>query len=101
MKTALLHSDQIQEALNSLPEWAIEGNKIVRLVKYPYLKNEPSPFMKGLYLCERIAGLAESADHHPDILLTYPLVKIELTTHDSGGITIRDIELAKKINSII
>lgn len=103
MKTSLLNQEEISQHLSTLQGWSIKENKILEK-KYsftdPSSKPPLSPFMRGLLFVERIAGLAEAADHHPDITLTYPYVLIQLTTHDSGGITEKDFKLAKQIDSI-
>lgn len=57
-------------------------------------------FATGLALVERIGAAAEEAGHHPDVLLTYPSVTVTLTSHDVGGITSRDIDLAATIASL-
>ncbi len=48
----------------------------------------------------RIAAAAEGANHHPDILINYNKVSLTLVSHDSGGVTRRDIRMAAKINDI-
>jgi len=55
-------------------------------------------FATGLQLVDRIGAAAEEADHHPDISLTYPEVIVTLSSHDVGGITSRDLELARRIS---
>lgn len=57
-------------------------------------------FLKGLGFITRVAVLAEMAEHHPDIIFTYPRVTMQLTTHDAGGLTKKDFELAKQIDAI-
>lgn len=57
-------------------------------------------FARGLELTNRIGGAAERRNHHPDITLTYPEVVVSLTSHDVGGITSRDIDLAREISAI-
>lgn len=57
-------------------------------------------FAAGLELVERIAAAAEAVDHHPDVTLTYPRVLVGLTTHDAGGLTDRDVDLARTISAI-
>ena len=57
-------------------------------------------FARGLEFTNRIGGAAERRDHHPDITLTYPEVAVSLTSHDAGGITGRDIDLAREISAI-
>lgn len=48
-----------------------------------------------------IAFLAESADHHPDLIVTWPRVTVKLSTHDAGGLTTRDFDLARKIDETV
>ncbi len=55
-------------------------------------------FSTGLELVNRIGTSAEEANHHPDLTLTYPEVRVTLTSHDVGGITSRDIDLARTIS---
>jgi len=59
---------------------------------------ETGGFATGLELVNRIGAAAEERNHHPDIDLTYPRVDVRLTSHDSGGVTSRDIELARTIS---
>lgn len=55
-------------------------------------------FATGLDLVNRIGASAEAADHHPDLTLTYPVVGVTLSSHDVGGITSRDVDLARIIS---
>jgi 4a-hydroxytetrahydrobiopterin dehydratase len=57
-------------------------------------------FVKGLELVTRITEAAEAADHHPDVVLTYPQVDVDLSSHDVGGVTSRDIDLARRISAL-
>lgn len=57
-------------------------------------------FMDGLSFVTRLAELAEKANHHPDVVLTYPRVTVSLTTHDAGGLTEKDFGLAKQIDEV-
>ncbi len=57
-------------------------------------------FVRGLELVTRIADAAEAADHHPDLRLTYPLVDVDLSSHDVHGVTSRDVALARQISAI-
>jgi 4a-hydroxytetrahydrobiopterin dehydratase len=57
-------------------------------------------FVKGLELVTRITEAAEAANHHPDVVLTYPQVDIDLSSHDVGGVTSRDLDLARQISAI-
>ncbi|GAA4368403.1 4a-hydroxytetrahydrobiopterin dehydratase [Nocardioides caricicola] len=57
-------------------------------------------FTKGLELVTRITEAAEEADHHPDVVLTYPQVDVDLQSHDVHGVTSRDVALARRISEI-
>jgi 4a-hydroxytetrahydrobiopterin dehydratase len=57
-------------------------------------------FVKGLELVTRITEAAEAAAHHPDVVLTYPRVDVDLISHDVGGVTSRDVALARAISAI-
>jgi len=56
-------------------------------------------FATGLRLVTRIGELAEEANHHPDVDLRYPTVAVTLWSHDVGGVTSRDVELARRISA--
>lgn len=57
-------------------------------------------FVTGLDFVNRIGAAAERRNHHPDITLTYPEVAITLMSHDVGGITSRDLDLAREISAL-
>ena len=57
-------------------------------------------FVQGLELVTRITEVAEEADHHPDVVLTYPQVDVTLFSHDVKGVTSRDVDLARRISAI-
>ncbi|GAB3252296.1 4a-hydroxytetrahydrobiopterin dehydratase [Nocardioides dilutus] len=57
-------------------------------------------FVKGLELANRIGEVAEEADHHPDLDLSYPTLDVRLVSHDVGGVTSRDLDLARRISEI-
>ncbi|GAB6983772.1 4a-hydroxytetrahydrobiopterin dehydratase [Nocardioides pyridinolyticus] len=61
---------------------------------------ETGSFVKGLELVTRITEAAEEANHHPDVVLTYPRVDVDLHSHDAHGVTSRDIALARRISEI-
>ena len=76
-----------------IPAWEIEQSKICRQWQF---KN----FIEAFGFISRVALLAETMNHHPEWSNVYATVKIELTTHDIGGVTNRDFELAKAIDSL-
>ena len=55
-------------------------------------------FARGVDLVVRIGALADAADHHPDVDLTYPRVAVRLSTHEIGGLSERDVSLAREIS---
>ena len=73
--------------------WTLKENAIYK--EYTF-KN----FLMSVKFVDIIAPVAEAANHHPDILIFYNKVRIILTTHDQGGVTEKDIDLAKKIDSL-
>ena len=87
-KARLTH-DQLLEA--DLDDW----RKILNRLRARFRTGD---FATGLRLVERIGEAAEAADHHPDVSLTYPEVIVTLSSHDVGGITSRDVELARRIS---
>lgn len=87
---SLLKDDQIIEALKSLDGWERSKNEITKTFK---TKN----FVDTMGLVNKIALLSERSDHHPDLGVHYSKVVITLSTHSEGGITEKDIKLAKEI----
>jgi 4a-hydroxytetrahydrobiopterin dehydratase len=61
---------------------------------------KPGSFVKGLELANRIGAAAEEANHHPDLDLSYPTLDVRLVSHDVGGVTSRDLDLARRISAI-
>lgn len=84
-----LSDDERQRALQGLPEWRLVDDReaITRTFRFKTF-NEAFGFMT------RVALMAEKLDHHPEWLNVYNRVEITLATHDAGGITERDIQLA-------
>ncbi len=77
-----------------LPEgWTRRDAEIVR--DYAF-----ATYARGVLFATAVALLAEEADHHPDMLLTYRRVEVRLSSHDAGGITARDLALARRIDGV-
>ena len=83
---------QIQEELKTLPGWELKEGAITKLYKF-------KEFMEGIAFANRVADLAERADHHPDILIRYNKVTLTLVTHSAGGLTEKDFRLARQIDT--
>ena len=81
----------IQRELGSLPGWSRRGEVLTRTYTF---RN----FVESIDFVNRIAGLAEGMNHHPDIDIRYSRVTLVLSTHDAGGITQNDLDLAKAID---
>jgi 4a-hydroxytetrahydrobiopterin dehydratase len=86
-----LKRNQVEAELKKVGGWKLRGDKISRL----YLFED---FMQALRFINRISQLAEAMNHHPDIDIRYNKVRLVLTTHDEGGLTMKDFQLAEKIN---
>jgi 4a-hydroxytetrahydrobiopterin dehydratase len=87
---AKLTADQITAKLKTLPGWQSQGNAITKLYRF-------KEFMNGIRFINRVAEIAESADHHPDILINYTRVTFTCSTHSEGGVTEKDFQLADQI----
>jgi len=92
MSSTRLSDDQIDRGLEALPGWERAGGIITSTYAMP-------SFPLGIALVDRVAVLAEAADHHPDIDIRWRRVTLRLTTHDAGGLTAKDLELAAGIHA--
>ncbi len=86
-----LSTQQILDA--GLGDW----RKLAQAIHARFLTRD---FTTGLALVSAIGELAEKVDHHPDIVLTYPLVDVKLFSHDASGVTKRDVDLARRISEV-
>lgn len=91
--STVLSPSEIDQALRNLPGWTKNGQAIVRVFQF-------DNFLQAMEFVNRIAVAAEAANHHPDILINYNQVTLTLVSHDSGGVTQRDIRMAGKINEV-
>ncbi len=85
-----LDDQQIAQRLKALPGWERRGDEIRRTFSFP-------DFKAALAFVNRVGELAEAMNHHPDIDIRYSKVTLALTTHDAGGLSARDFELAGRI----
>src|SRR5689334_3768067 len=83
---------EIQRALGGLAGWSRRGDTLVKTYTFPR-------FGEGIAFVGRVAKVADEMDHHPDIDIRYTKVTMSLSTHDAGGITHSDLELAQKIET--
>ncbi|WP_448576259.1 4a-hydroxytetrahydrobiopterin dehydratase [Thermomicrobium sp.] len=91
---ARLDDATIASLLQEIPGWERQGDALVRTYTF---KN----FREAMAFVNRVAELAEEARHHPDITIRYNRVQLLLTTHEAGGITERDIALARKLAELV
>ncbi|AWV89073.1 4a-hydroxytetrahydrobiopterin dehydratase [Bradymonas sediminis] len=91
MAADLLSVEEIDEALLTLDGWEVVDDSIRRELEF-------DDFMEAIDFITRIAVYAEEMDHHPEIRNVYNIVSLALTTHDAGGLTQKDFDLALKID---
>jgi 4a-hydroxytetrahydrobiopterin dehydratase len=89
----VLSRQELKEELKTMEGWRTKGKFIVRPFEF-------KEFMKGIKFVNKVAGIAEKLEHHPDINIRYTLVTLSLQTHSEGGVTKWDISLAKAINAL-
>jgi 4a-hydroxytetrahydrobiopterin dehydratase len=87
---AKLSEEQIKEKLKALPGWEYKNNAISKTFKF-------KEFLHGIEFVQKVAEMAEAADHHPDITINYTRVTFSCSTHDAGGVTDKDFKLAQNI----
>lgn len=90
----ILSASEIQQKLVPLPGWALEQGEIVRNATF-------KDFMAAMTFVDRVAALAEQAGHHPDIDIRYNKVRLALVSHDAGGVTEKDFQLAGEIEALV
>ena len=90
---SVLKDAEIRDALQSLPEWYLSRDTLRRDYQF---KN----FIQAMAFVNQVVEVAETANHHPDIDIRYNKVTLALTSHDEGGITSRDLKMAKKISEM-
>jgi len=93
MATIKATDEQIQTVLLELKSWTIRGGKLHREYKF---RN----FVQAFGFMAQVALLAERAAHHPEWSNVYNRVVVDLTTHEAGGITHKDFDLAREMEAI-
>jgi 4a-hydroxytetrahydrobiopterin dehydratase len=79
--------------MKSIPLWTLDRGEIVRYCEF-------HNFVDAMHFVNSVAEMAEGAGHHPDIDIRYNKVRLALISHDAGGLTERDFDLAAAIDSI-
>ena len=90
---ALLSEDEVAARLREVPGWSRAGKAIERTWTF-------RDFSEALAFINQVGALAEAMNHHPDIANSWATVRLTLTTHDKGGLTNLDFDLANKINGL-
>ena len=88
-----LCKDELRDAVEKLSGWSLENDKLHREFRF-------QDFSEAFGFMARVALIAESMDHHPEWCNVWDRVVVDLSTHDVGGVTSLDVELAQKMNDI-
>ncbi len=88
-----LSSEETRSHLAKLPNWKIESGELVRTFQF-------KDFVSALRFVNRVGEAAEQAGHHPDIDIRYNRVRLGLVTHDAGGLTRKDFDLAGRADTL-
>lgn len=84
----------IERELATLDGWERDGDALFRELRF-------DGFREAIGFIDRVADLAEDAGHHPELTNVYSRVTVRLTTHDAGGITRKDVDLARAIDDVV
>ena len=88
-----LSLEEARSRLAGLPGWQIEAGELVRTFQF-------KDFVAALHFVNQVGEAAEAAGHHPDIDIRYNRVRLALVTHDAGGLTVKDFDLAAKAGTL-
>lgn len=87
--------EQIAMVIGELPGWEVAGGEAIsRSFRF-------KDHVEAMGFVVRVAMIAETMDHHPDLRIVYNTVDIRLSTHDAGGVTEKDVRLAGRINALV
>jgi 4a-hydroxytetrahydrobiopterin dehydratase len=92
--SARLDKVAITEKIAALPDWETDGKALHRTKTF-------KDFVEAIAFVNQLVSPAEALGHHPDISISYNKVKITLTTHDAGGLTELDFQLAQTISNLV
>lgn len=93
MERKKLVPEEIETRLAGLKGWTAEDGKLKKRMEF-------ENFAESLKFVNKVGAIAEEADHHPDIKFGWGFAEFEITTHDRGGITDFDFDLAERINGL-
>jgi 4a-hydroxytetrahydrobiopterin dehydratase len=89
-----LTREEIEFALADLNDWAYSDEALVRTFRF-------ADFVHAIDFVDRLAQVAEDRQHHPDIDVRYNKVTLHVSTHDAGGVTVRDVDLAQAAEHLV
>lgn len=89
----LLSDAEIEEKVNQLDGWTLAGKELRITRKF-------KDFVEAIAFVNKLVEPAEAAGHHPDLAISYNQVTVSLTTHDAGGLTSKDFDLAQTISQL-
>ncbi|BAU41126.1 4a-hydroxytetrahydrobiopterin dehydratase [Leptolyngbya sp. O-77] len=84
---------EIQAQMAQVPGWTVEGDRLQRTYRF-------KDFVEAIAFVNKLVEPAEAAGHHPDIAISYNRVTVTLTTHDAGGLTQKDFDLAASLANL-
>ena len=90
---ATLSGEEIAEALEGLPGWGLVEKQITKQYRL-------GGFAAAITFVVRLSYEAQAADHHPDLDIRYDTVQVTLSTHSKGGVTAKDLDLARAIDAV-
>ncbi|MEM0897245.1 MAG: 4a-hydroxytetrahydrobiopterin dehydratase [Verrucomicrobiota bacterium] len=90
----LIEETDLDSWMKKVPEWEYNDGGISRMFEF-------DEYMMGIDFVNDVAEIAEEAGHHPDMTVFWCRVRCELTTHDLGGVTEEDFELAGRIDTLV
>ena len=93
MPVPQLTEEERDRALSGLPEWQLRDDKLAIVRRFKF-----ADFSQAFAFMTRVALIAEKRDHHPEWSNVYNRVEITLTTHDAGGLSQRDVDMAAAID---
>jgi 4a-hydroxytetrahydrobiopterin dehydratase len=93
MDSEKLNQDQIADALAKVEGWEIQDDFITKEYEF-------DDFQTALAFVNTVGEIAETTDHHPDIMFGWGYAEIAITSHEAGGLTAQDFDLAAKIDNL-
>ncbi|NCO11164.1 4a-hydroxytetrahydrobiopterin dehydratase [Candidatus Pacearchaeota archaeon CG_4_9_14_0_2_um_filter_39_13] len=84
---------EISKRMQRLKGWALEQNSIEKIFEF-------SSFKRAINFVNQVADIAENKEHHPDMIISYRIVRLSLSTHSEKTVTEKDFEVAEEIDKI-